>query len=66
MPYNTDERAYLGQAMRGCGALYDMLDQIGGNSDDKPDQKVAKLLVDHEMPLRALLTYALGHLTEEH
>lgn len=66
MPYNTDDRGYLAKAMTGCGALYAMLDQIGGNSADKPDQLVAKIMCDNEMPLRALLTYALNHLAEEH
>lgn len=66
MPYNTDERNYLAKAMAGCGALYGMLDCIGNNAEDEPDKEVAKLLCDNEMPLRALLTYALNHLAEEH
>lgn len=66
MPYNTEERGYLAKAMTGCGALYNMLDQIGGNSDDEGDKRVAKIMCENEMALRALLTYALNHLAEEH
>jgi len=64
MPYNTDERGYLAKAMTGCGALYAALDEIGNQGHS--DHDLAKVVVDNEMALRALLTYALNHLAAEH
>jgi hypothetical protein len=50
---------YLSQALRGAAALNDMLECIG--ADSASDKAVAKLLVDNELVLCALLSFALQH-----
>lgn len=60
MAYNREEFAYEATALRGAAALKEMLDNIG--REDGKDADVAKVLTDHEMQLRALLTFALDAL----
>ena len=61
MAYNKDEFAFEATALQGAGALKHMLDYIGGGLDRMP----AEILVRNEMPLRALLTYALTKFADE-
>lgn len=55
MPYNRDELGYQTTALRGAAALSDLLDCVGTGGD----HNVAKILVENEMQLRALLTFSL-------
>lgn len=55
-------------ALRGVAALSEMLDCIGGtdaSGAEVTDHDVAKMLSGHELPLRALLRYALDQLASE-
>jgi hypothetical protein len=52
------------QAIKGAGALSELLDCIGAtlpNGDPAGDHAAAKVLVDNELELRALLSWSLEH-----
>lgn len=66
MSYNTDEFAYEATALHGAAALKEMLDNIGRPAEDGGgDRNIAKVLCEHEMPLRALLTFAINRFASE-
>lgn len=64
MAYNRDERAFIATVMRGAAAISESLEFIGSGVEDG-DKRLAKCVVDNEMSLRALLTYALEKLAGE-
>jgi len=60
MTYNTDEFAWEATALHGAAALTELLENIGRTEEQGGgDKAVAKVLVENEMPLRALLTFSL-------
>ena len=65
MPYNRDEFAFEATALKGAAALTEALATIGydvGEGKDG-DKEVARIVTENEMPLRALLTFALTELS---
>jgi hypothetical protein len=50
-------------AVHGCGALMEMLDWIG--VEETTDHDLAKLLMDNEHRLEALLKFALDRLAQD-
>lgn len=51
--------------LRGAAALREMLDIIGDTDRANGDRDAAKILVDHELPLRELLTFAVNEVAGE-
>lgn len=60
MPPDIAPKLKRTEACRGVAALMDALDQIG--LPDGKDSDVAKRIVDAELDLRELITYALAML----
>ena len=55
-------------AIRGVAALAEALDCIGAmhpSGDNKTDHDLAKVVVENEMPLRELVSYALECLAKD-
>lgn len=51
--------------MRGAAAILSALNEIGGGHDGDGDQRLAKHIVESELDVRALLTFAQAHLASE-
>ncbi len=51
------------KAIHGCGALMEILDLIG--TGEKTDHDIAKLIVENELRLEALLRFALDRLAQD-
>lgn len=65
MAVSADEAVRSGQRVAritGAAAITEMLECIGAS--DTNDHDVARILVDHEMAIRALMTFALTKLAE--
>lgn len=51
--------------LRGAAAITEMLDMIGATNMPDSDHTVAGILVDHEMDIRELLSFALAKLAAQ-
>lgn len=47
--------------IRGCAALQEALDKIGGQ--EGADSDIAKIIVEHQEPLQILVRFALNELS---
>lgn len=54
----------VGAVERGISALLSAVD-FRGSAEDKPDQRIAQILVDNEMELRALMAFAQSRLAKK-
>lgn len=58
-------RDSIPSAIRGAAALHEALDVIGTPAEDGGDEKLARIIVNNEMPLRDMLRHFMTGIAEE-